>query len=93
MDKHVIVFTMKGCPHCLDLKAKLTEENIEFIDRDIKEHSEEYDLFSEATGSDYVPAIMIIKNHNGKTSSKLLTPDRDFKTLDEGVDLVKKEIL
>ena len=61
MDKIAVVFTMKGCPHCMVLKEMLEEANISYVDRDIEEYEEEYDLFVEATGSDYVPAFMISK--------------------------------
>ena len=35
---NIVVYTMKGCPFCDDFKKMLTEEDIEFIDRDIHEH-------------------------------------------------------
>ena len=28
--KHVLVFTMDGCPHCTDFKEMLTNEGIEY---------------------------------------------------------------
>jgi glutaredoxin len=45
----VIVYTMKGCPHCKDFKELLVKEGIEFHDRDIDEYEEEYDIFSKVT--------------------------------------------
>lgn len=92
MDKYLILFTMKGCPHCKDLKDKLIDESIDFVERDIEEHSDEFDLFVEVTENEYVPAFMIITD--GETpSSKLFAPDRDFKSLEESVEIIKKEIL
>ena len=35
--KHVLVFTMDGCPHCTDFKDMLTKEGIEYIEADINE--------------------------------------------------------
>ena len=93
MDKFLIVFTMKGCPYCEQLKEKLNESNLEFIERDIDEHSDEYDVFVEITENEFVPAFMIIENDEKNPKSKLFSPDRDFNTLDEGVELIKKEIL
>ena len=93
MDKYLILFTMKGCPYCEQLKGKLNEENLVFIERDIDEYKEEYDLFVEITENEFVPAFMIIEDKGEKQNSKLFAPERDFNTLDEGVDLIKKEIL
>ncbi len=56
MDNIVILFTMEGCPFCQIMKDKLKESNIEYHERDIDENEEEYSLFSEVSGSDFVPA-------------------------------------
>lgn len=93
MDKYVVLFTMKGCPHCDNLKTKLKEEQIEYFERDIDENSDEYDLFVEITNNEYVPAFMIIEDDDKNPSSKLFAPERDFETLDEGLEIIKKEIL
>lgn len=91
MDKMAVVFTMKGCPHCVALKEMLDEANIDYVDRDIEEFEEEYDLFVEATGSDYVPAFMLIEGVDLESpKSTLLVPDRDFQDIDEGLNLIKE---
>ena len=62
MDKlNVVVYTMKGCPFCDEFKEMLVHEGIEFYDRDIDEYKEEYDLFSNITESDLIPALLIIE--------------------------------
>ena len=58
-DLNVIVYTMKGCPFCVDFKKMLKEEGVEFFDRDIDEHKDEYDIFSEITDNDMIPALLI----------------------------------
>ena len=45
MDKVAVLFTMKSCPFCVDLKEMLVKEGIDFVDRDINEYEEEYNLF------------------------------------------------
>lgn len=91
MDKVAIIFTMKGCPHCTILKEMLDKENIDYVDRDIEEFEEEYDLFVEATGSEYVPAFMLIEGVDLETpKSTLHVPDRDFQDIDEGVNLIRE---
>ena len=57
----VIVYTMKNCPFCADFKDLLVKEGIEFYDRDIDEYKEEYDLFSEITENDMIPALLIVE--------------------------------
>jgi len=93
MDKIVVLFTMKGCPHCTELKNMLTESNLDFVERDIYEHHDEYEIFSQVTENEYVPAFMIINDDEINPSSKLFAPSRDFNTLQEGVEIIKKEII
>jgi len=91
MDKIAVVFTMKSCPHCHIFKNMLTEAEIDFIDRDIEEHEEEYDMFVEATGNDFVPAFMLIENPESETPiTNLYAPDRDFEDVDQGLKLIKE---
>ena len=82
---------MKGCPFCVEFKKMLKKEGIEFVDRDIDEHSDEYDMFVSITKNEYVPAFMLIESP-GKENSKteLYAPERDFSELDEGVTIIKE---
>jgi len=90
MDKMLIVFTMKGCPFCEMMKDKLVAEEIEFFERDIDEHNDEYELFSEVTNNNFVPAFMIIENHEEKPITHLFAPERDYNEIDEGVEIIKE---
>lgn len=91
MNKIVVVFTMKSCPHCVVLKEMLDESGVEYVDRDIEEYEEEYDLFVEATGSDFVPAFMLIEGIDLETpNTTLLVPERDFQDVDEGLQMIKE---
>jgi glutaredoxin len=53
MDKLAIIFSMKSCPHCKILKEMLDKEDIPYVDRDIDEHSDEYDMFVSITKNEY----------------------------------------
>ncbi len=91
MDKIVVVFTMKSCPHCIDFKKILDESKLDYIERDIYEYEEEYEMFLEATSNEYVPAFMLIQNpESEKPITGLYAPDRDFENLDQGVNIIKK---
>jgi glutaredoxin len=92
--KIAVVYTMKGCPFCTMIKEELEKENIPFLERDIDDHSEEYDEFVKAT-NEYVPSLMLLTldENNDATNVQLLAPDRDFQDIYEGVELVKGYVL
>lgn len=91
MDKIAVLFTMKTCPHCVVLKEMLEDAQIEFVDRDIEEFEEEYNMFVEATGSDFVPAFMLIEDFNSDTpKTGLFAPDRDFDDIENGLQIIKE---
>ena len=92
MDKILVVFSMNGCGHCEHLKSLLKENEISFIDRDIHKHNDEYKIFTEKTGSEFVPAFMVIENILGKTKTEAFVPDKNFKTIEEGFELIKQLI-
>jgi glutaredoxin len=91
MDKLVVIYTMKTCPHCVDFKEKLDEADIDYVDRDIFEYEEEYDLFVNATGNDYVPAFMLIEDFESESpTTSLYAPDQDFDNIENGVKIIKE---
>lgn len=79
------VFSMKGCPHCENLKNKLKENQIDFVELDIDDNELLYERFSKKVNNDFLPAILI-----GKTA---YVPDKSFNTIDEAVELVKKHLI
>jgi glutaredoxin len=92
MDKIAVVFTMKGCPFCVELKEMLEKEGIPFVDRDIHEYEEEYNLFVEVTQNEYVPAFMLIESPEENPVTELFAPDRDFEDINEGFEIIKSFI-
>jgi glutaredoxin len=81
----VKVFSMKGCPHCDNLKNLLKENNINFTELDVDVHEELYEKFSKKVNNEFLPAILI-----GKTA---FLPDKSFQTIVEAVELVKNHLL
>ena len=90
MDKLVILFTMDGCPYCVQMKDQLRESDIDFVERDIDEHKDEYDMFVEITENEFVPAFMIVESPDESPKSYLFAPERDFNEIDEGIDIIKE---
>ena len=94
MDKIVILFTMDGCPFCGIMKEKLKESNINFYERNIDEHKDEYDMFVEITENEMVPAFMIIEGGEDKEPiTSLYAPERDFNDLDEGIQIIMDKLV
>jgi glutaredoxin len=88
--KQVVVFTMEGCPHCQEFKKILSENSVEYVNRDIQEHSEEYQMFSKVK-NDLVPAFMIVDGDD-TSKSGLFAPDQDYQTLEEALNIIKERI-
>jgi glutaredoxin len=88
-DLSIVVYTMKHCPYCHELKDMLTKEGIEFYDRDIHEYEEEYNVFTEITSNEFIPALLIVEGDEENHESFLYAPDRNFNDLNEAVDIVK----
>jgi glutaredoxin len=89
-DLNVIVYTMEGCPFCTEFKDMLTKEGIEFFDRDIDKYEKEYEIFSEVTDNDMIPALLIIEGDGKDHQSFLYAPDRNYVELTEAVDIIKQ---
>jgi glutaredoxin len=88
--KQIVLFTMQGCGHCQHFKGMLNENKIEFHDRDIHQHPEEYEMFKNAK-NDFVPSFMIIDDENTE-NSELFAAEMDYKTLDEALNIIKQKI-
>jgi glutaredoxin len=90
MDKVVVLFTMKQCPFCHMLKEMLDKEGVGYVDRDIHEYEEEYNLFVEVTENEFVPAFMLIESPEDNPTTRLFAPDRDFNDIEEGAKIIKE---
>jgi hypothetical protein len=72
------------------MKEMLVNEGIDFVDRDIDDYEEEYNMFVEITENEYVPAFMLIENPETDPISELYAPDRDYDDLEDGVGIIKE---
>ena len=89
-DLNVVVYTMKGCPFCEDFKNMLKESKIEYIDRDIDEYKDEYEVYTQITENDMIPALLIIEGDESKYESFLYAPERNYNELTEAVDIINQ---
>ena len=90
MSQHLAVFTMEGCPYCVDFKKMLKDKDIEFTELDINEHQEEYEMFVEITKNEYVPAFLIIEG--GGENVEFFAPERDYEELDQALEIINKKV-
>lgn len=91
--KQVILYSMKGCPWCDEMKKQLKENKIKFHNRDIEKHAKEYDMFVELTGNDYVPAFMIVEMKDEEAvGAEMLVPEKDFDEIHEAIEKVQNLI-
>lgn len=91
MEQLIVLYTMDGCPFCNMIKEDLNKLDIPFVERDINEETEEYDLFVKAVdGNEYVPAFMIIESDGVNHKTKFFAPDRDFNEIVEGVKIIEE---
>jgi glutaredoxin len=88
--KVVVVFTMKGCPYCVEIKEILKQNEIEFVERDIHDYEDEYSAFVEAKNNEFVPSLMLmtLDNNENYSNVKLLAPDDDYIDIYEGVNMI-----
>ena len=80
----VKVYSIPQFGYCTELKKKLTEDNIEFVDVNVylEENKNEYNMIIEKANSNEVPII--------KVGTQLLVPNVSFHSINEAFDLTKK---
>lgn len=80
----VRLYGYDDCPFCKELKGYLDENSIKYkyVDVTLKEHKEEKEKIFELIGEEVVPVAIVGK--------KVLVPNRSFKTIKEGFELINK---
>ena len=75
---------MKKCPFCDEMKKYLNEDGIEYVEIDIElpKYKPEFNKIVEMSKADSVPVLLV--------NSKILVPERSFKTIKEGFEITKK---
>ncbi len=91
MSSSVILFTMDGCGHCVELKNRLNELKIPFNEIEINQNRKVWNQVIEQTGDNVVPTIYITEENTDK--GVVFIPGKDFNNRDEGVKIIKKYVL
>ena len=84
---NVIVFTLKGCGHCTELKKELNDLDIPYSEIEISENEKIWNQVVKQTGHNALPTVFIgLKdNENGP----VFVPGRDFKDKNEIIKIIK----
>jgi alkyl hydroperoxide reductase subunit F len=87
MSNKIIVFSLKGCGHCVILKKELNENNIPYTEIEIGENKEIWDQVVEQTGHNSLPTVFV--SLNGEEDGPVFVPGRDYQNKDEIVEIIK----
>ena len=87
MPDNIIIFTLNGCLHCKNLKNRLTELEMPFIDVEIDQNQKLWDQVVEQTGHNVLPTVFIKKENT--EDGPVYIPGRDYQTEDEIVEILK----
>jgi glutaredoxin len=87
MKNSVIIFTMKGCPYCLDLKTGLTEKNITYYEYMIHDHKNIWEQVVKQTGFRNLPTVYI--KEGDSDIGPVFIPGRDFDTKEQIIEIIQ----
>lgn len=87
---NIIIFTLKGCGHCVELKKSLNEEQIQFNEIEITENEALWNQVVEQTGHNSLPTVYI--SINGGEEGPVYVPGRDYKSKEECLEIIRKYI-
>lgn len=89
MNINFVIFTDKHCGHCEQLKLLLTFYNIPFHELDIYENKHIWDEVVKETYINGTPIVYFFKDEG---EGEFLIPLRDYGTIPELVNIIKKRI-
>ena len=90
MANQIIIFTLNGCGHCQNLKYRLTELTIPFMEIEISLNEKIWNQVIEQTGHNVLPTIFIKKGDTD--DGPVYVPGRDYKDEDEIVEIIKSHV-
>ena len=80
MKEKITIYTSKTCAYCDQVKSKLKESSIKFIEKDITESKEEWQEVYNLTANPITPTIEI--------DSDFLISGRDFQQPEHLIDII-----
>jgi hypothetical protein len=86
----IIVFTLNGCSHCVDLKKELKNLNITFTEIEVESNKEIWNSVVKQTGHNSLPSVYI--SIAGGDEGPIFVPERDYKDRDDLIEKIKMYI-
>lgn len=86
----IIVFTLNGCSHCVDLKKELKKQNISFTEIEVETNKEIWNSVVKQTGHNSLPSVYI--SIAGGDEGPIFVPERDYKDRDDLIEKIKMYI-
>ena len=80
MKEKITIYTGETCPYCKQIKNKLKESSIKFIEKDIIKSKKEWEKVYNLTANPTTPTIEI--------SGEFLLPGRDFQQPEHLVNII-----
>lgn len=87
MAHKIVVFTMEGCIHCIDLKKELKNLDIPFIEYEIGKNKKIWDNVVQQTGHNALPTVFV--GLNGTDEGPVFVPERDYESRDDLIQKIK----
>lgn len=88
MSSEVIVFTLNGCSHCINLKKKLNKVSIPFTEIEITANQKLWDSVVEQTGHNVLPTVFI--KTEGTDLGPIFIPGKDFENVDDIIPKINR---
>ncbi len=86
----IIVFTLNGCSHCVDLKKELKKLNITFTEIEVESNKEIWNSVVKQTGHNSLPSVYV--SIAGGDEGPIFVPERDYKDRDDLIEKIKMYI-
>lgn len=87
MNNKIVIFTLDGCFHCVNLKKELDNISIPFVEIEVNANPHIWSQVVNQTGKDYLPTVFIQK---GETNTgPVFVPGEDFENQEEIIEIIK----
>jgi glutaredoxin len=87
MANKIIVFTLNGCIHCVELKKDLNNQNIPFTELEIELNKDIWDIVVKQTGHNSLPTVFI--GLNGEDEGPVFVPEKDYQSKEDLIEKIK----
>lgn len=88
--KEIVIFTLDGCSHCLEVKKILKDNNFNYIDIEITNNSKIWDQVIKQTNHNVVPTVFIKTDNSDE--GPIYIPGKDFNSAEELLEKIKKHL-